>query len=133
MAALNPALPSPHTSFIGRERERAAIRRLLQHGRLVTLTGAGGCGKTRLALAVADEVAGDYHDGARLIELASLADPALLAQTVAAGLGLREAGDRQPSEQIIEELRPAHLLLVLDTCEHLVEACGRLAELLLLA
>jgi predicted ATPase len=133
MAALNPALPSPQTSFIGRERERAAIRRLLQHGRLVTLTGAGGCGKTRLALAVADEVAGDYHDGARLIELASLADPALLAQTVAAGLGLREAGDRQPSEQIIEELRPAHLLLVLDTCEHLVEACGRLAELLLRA
>src|SRR4051794_24536819 len=87
----SPGLPAPLTSFVGREREIAEVTQLLTSTRLLTLTGAGGCGKTRLALRVAADVAGGYLDGVRLVELAALADPSLVPQAAAYALGLREA------------------------------------------
>src|SRR5436190_14681833 len=85
------SLPLQVTSFIGREREIVELKRLLGTTRLLTLTGAGGCGKTRLALRVAEEARGTYPDGACLVELAPLADPALVAQAVVTAVGVREA------------------------------------------
>ena len=130
-------LPLQLTSFVGREREMAEVRRLLGANRLLTLTGTGGCGKTRLALQVAAEVLAirseEYSDGVWLVELAPLTDPALVAQTVAFTLGLREV----PGEPILTTaqryLKPKHLLLVLDNCEHLLDTCAYLVEALLRA
>jgi non-specific serine/threonine protein kinase len=125
-------LPLPLTSFIGRQRELAEVRRLLAATRLLTLTGAGGVGKTRLAIeAAAGHVAADYPDGTWLVELAPLADPALLPQTIAAALGVREAPGRSLADSLTEYLRAKTLLLVLDNCEHLVAAAAQLAEALL--
>src|SRR5437867_10271679 len=93
-AAVSHNLPLQLTSFIGREREIAEVERLLGGTRLLTLTGAGGCGKTRLALRVAEGVLGDYADGVWLVELAPLADPALVPQAIASALGVREAPGR---------------------------------------
>ncbi len=126
-------LPAPLTSFIGRGREIADIKRLLAESRLVTLTGAGGCGKTRLAIQVATQVAAEYADGVWLVELAPLSDPALVPQAVAAGVGIREATNRPFSELLVDALRSKQVLLVLDNCEHLVEACAQLAGYLLSA
>jgi predicted ATPase/DNA-binding SARP family transcriptional activator len=120
-------LPLQLSSFIGRERELAEIRGLLSTSRLVTLTGAGGCGKTRLALQGAAGVVNDYVDGAWLVELAPLADPAEVPQAVASALDLRDYEDRPPLELLLSYLRPRQLLLVLDNCEHLVEAAAQLA------
>ncbi|MFF4591718.1 ATP-binding protein [Amycolatopsis sp. NPDC001319] len=125
-------LPAELTSFIGRQRELVEVRRLLSAGRLVTLTGAGGVGKTRLALRVADQVAHTFPDDVWLIELGDLHDPALLAQTVGAAFGIRDA-DEDPPRRLAEYLRDKSPLLVLDCCEHLVEACARLARDLLAA
>jgi predicted ATPase/transcriptional regulator with XRE-family HTH domain/Tfp pilus assembly protein PilF len=126
-------LPAALSSFIGREREVAAVRaRLGQPGtRLLTLTGAGGMGKTRLALAVAERLPDGYPDGVGLVELAALAEPALLAETVARALGLREEVGRAALQSLTEQLRKRRLLLVLDNCEHLVGACAELATALL--
>ncbi len=128
-------LPLQLTSFIGREKEIEAIRHLLATARLVTLTGAGGSGKTRLALQVAaaltDESA--YPDGVWLIELAPLADPALVPHTVAAVLGVRVLPGQSPAELLISRLRPKRLLLLLDNCEHLIQASAELAQALLQA
>jgi non-specific serine/threonine protein kinase len=124
-------LPLALTSFIGREREQAAIERLLQETRLLTLTGAGGCGKTRLALQVAGALLGDYQDGVWLVEMAPLADPALVPQAVAAALGVREDPGRPLLATLADTLRSKRLLLVLDNCEHLVLACAVLATALL--
>ena len=124
-------LPQQLTSFIGRERELAAVTGLLRDHRLVTLTGSGGCGKTRLALRAALEVRGDYPDGAWLAELESLSDPALVARTVAAALGLREQAGQTPAQTLAESLKGKRMLLVLDNCEHLLSACADLAEALL--
>lgn len=131
-------LPLQLTRFFGRERDKGEIRNLLLDGqepraRLVTLVGPGGAGKTRLALAVAHEVLTAYSDGVWLIELASLADAELLGQTVANALGLRQDSGRLIQATLIQFLRPKHFLLVLDSCEHLVDACARLAEELLRA
>ncbi|MET7997337.1 LuxR C-terminal-related transcriptional regulator [Amycolatopsis sp. NPDC005232] len=123
-------LPAELTSFIGRQRELAEIRRLLSAGRLVTLTGAGGVGKTRLAVRIADQVAHTFPDDVWLIELGDLHDPALLAQTVGATFGIRDA-DEDPPGRLAEYLRDKSPLLVLDNCEHLAEACARLARDLL--
>ncbi|HEY7726836.1 MAG TPA: protein kinase, partial [Candidatus Eisenbacteria bacterium] len=124
-------LPAETTSFVGRAREVAEVKRLLAEGRLVTVTGPGGCGKTRLALRVAADLLGDFADGVWLTELAGLSDPALVPQAVAAALGLREEAERPIAETLAAHAAPRALLLVLDNCEHLAAACGSLAASLL--
>jgi predicted ATPase/DNA-binding SARP family transcriptional activator len=127
-------LPALLTTFIGREREIAEIKRLLVQVRLLTLTGSGGCGKTRLALQVAGQLEGEYPDGVWLVELAALSDPSLVPQAVASAFGLREApGRRALTATLAESLSRKQLLLVLDNCEHLVEACATLSDALLRA
>lgn len=129
-------LPTPPTPFIGREREVAAVVRLLRAevvgvvgGRLVTLTGPGGVGKTRLALAVAESVRDDYADGAAFVDLSSLVDPALVAATIAKTLGLRESGSQDARTLVLAHLRDRELLLVLDNLEQIVEAAPLVGEL----
>jgi predicted ATPase/class 3 adenylate cyclase len=124
-------LPRQLTSFIGRERELHEVKRLLGEANLVTLTGVGGCGKTRLALQVAAEVVQEYADGAWLIELAGLEEPSLAPQQVMRVLGVREQPGQTPTDTLIEFLKPQSLLLVLDNCEHLLAECARLADALL--
>src|SRR2546426_4635725 len=126
-------LPGQLTSFVGRGPELAAVEQLLSEGRLVTLTGAGGIGKTRLAIEVAGRVAGGYRDGVRLVELASLADPDLLTHSVAFTVGLGDRAGHPITENLVDYLRPRQMLLVLDNCEHLVQAAARLADTLLRA
>src|SRR5438046_2082806 len=123
--------PAQLTSFIGRERETAAVQELLQSTRLLTLTGAGGSGKTRLALEVASRVGAQHPDGVAWVELAPLSNPELVPHHVADALGVRRDGIRSAGDALLEALRDWDALLVLDNCEHLVEACARLAEALL--
>ncbi len=126
-------LPRPLTRFIGREREIVDVKRLLTatRARLVTLTGSGGCGKTRLALQVSSELLSDFPQGVWFVELASLADPALITPTVAATLGLREEQGRPISATLTDYLCGRECLLILDNCEHLIEASAQLIESLL--
>jgi predicted ATPase/class 3 adenylate cyclase len=126
-------LPVQLTSFIGREREMGEVKDLLAQARLLTLTGSGGCGKTRLALQVAADLLEDYPDGVWLIELAVLTDPALVPATVATALGVHEEPGRPTLTTLAEALKSRTLLLVLDNCEHVVGACAQLAETLLRA
>ncbi|MFC7446572.1 ATP-binding protein [Rhodococcus daqingensis] len=121
------------TSFVGRQSEVAAGRRLLSESRLVTLTGIGGVGKTRLALRIAQESRRVFDDGVWLIELGELGDPVLVADTVSAALGLREVSSRPPLDMLVDYCARRNLLLVLDSCEHLVEAVAELTEALLRA
>ena len=124
-------LPRQLTSFIGREREIAEVKRLLRTTCLLTLTGTGGAGKTRLALQVARDVLEEYPDGVWLAELAALADPSLVPHTVAMSLRVREVPGRPIEETLLHYLRRKSLLLVLDNCEHLIAASSRLAEAIL--
>jgi predicted ATPase/DNA-binding CsgD family transcriptional regulator len=124
-------LPAPITSFIGRTTEVAAVEHSLAAARLVTLIGAGGVGKTRLALRVADAALAAYSDGVWLAELGPLADPALVPNVVAAALGVREQAGVPIAQTLKQTLHPRCLLLVLDNCEHLGQACAELAEALL--
>jgi predicted ATPase/DNA-binding NarL/FixJ family response regulator len=124
-------LPTQLTTFIGREREIADVKRLLGTTRLLTLTGAGGCGKTRLALQVASREIDRYPDGVWLAELAPVADPALVPKTVAAALGVLEQPGLDITETLVDALRSKALLLVLDNCEHLVAASAGLVVALL--
>jgi predicted ATPase/transcriptional regulator with XRE-family HTH domain len=126
-------LPAPLTTFIGREEELGAVTELVGTQRLVTLTGPGGVGKTRLALRVAKETLGQFPAGVWLVELADVADAALVAQEVAGGLGLRDTPGRPALESLTRFLRDRELLLVLDNCEHLLEACAPLVHTLLRA
>jgi non-specific serine/threonine protein kinase len=133
-------LPPQFTSFIGRKWEIAAVTRLLRSSRMLTLTGSGGVGKTRLGLEVAagllDPSSGAEHafvDGIWLVELATLADPELVPQAVAAAVGVREETDQPLTSTLIASLQHRRLLLILDNCEHLVEAGATLAESLLRA
>jgi predicted ATPase/class 3 adenylate cyclase len=131
--ALPQNLPLQLTSFVGRESQLATLTGLLKTTRLLTLTGAAGSGKTRLALQLAAERAEDYPEGIWFIDLAALTDPALVPQTVAAALSVREVPGRPLPDVLAEALRPRTLLLVLDNCEHLIESCAELAERLLRA
>jgi predicted ATPase/DNA-binding NarL/FixJ family response regulator len=131
LAAPSHNLPLQLTSFVGRQQALAALRHLLATTRLLTLTGAPGVGKTRLALQLADEAREAYADGVWLVELAPLADPALVPQAVAAVLGVREHPGQRLAATLAEALRGQQVLLVLDNCEHLVEACAMLADTLL--
>jgi predicted ATPase len=124
-------LPLELSSFVGREKELAEVKRLLENTRLLTLTGSGGCGKTRLALAAAGELVEDFEDGVWLVDLAPLADPALVPQAVASSLGVREQPGRSPTETLSDYLGSKKVLLVLDNCEHLIQACAELSEALL--
>jgi predicted ATPase/DNA-binding SARP family transcriptional activator len=124
-------LPLELSTFIGREREMAEVKRLLASTRLLTLTGPGGCGKTRLALAVARDLVGSFEEGIWLAELASLSDPELVAQTVASILGVRDQPGHPLAKTLSDYLQPRQLLLILDNCEHLIEACAELAGTLL--
>jgi predicted ATPase/DNA-binding SARP family transcriptional activator/DNA-binding CsgD family transcriptional regulator len=124
-------LPTPRTSFIGREREMVEVKRLLAMTRLLTLTGAGGSGKTRLALEVARDLVGLYPDGVWLVELAALTQGALVPQVVAESLGVHEQPNRPLTATLVEALRAKKMLIVLDNCEHLVEGCARLVDVLL--
>ena len=124
-------LPLDLTSFVGRRDELTAAKNLLTGSRLVTLTGIGGVGKTRLAVRVAASVQRDYADGVRLVELGELHDGAAMVEAVAAAVGLRDQSGRQRREVLVEFLVPRQMLLVLDNCEHVVDASAELVELLL--
>src|SRR5262245_47816232 len=123
----------PPSSFVGRAQESADVQRILSGTRLLTLTGPGGVGKTRLALEVSRDVAGGerFADGVWFTALAPLADAALVPQATAAALGLREQPGYPILETIQEAVHDRRLLLVLDNCEHLVEACAAVADTLL--
>jgi len=123
-------LPVQLTSFIGREQEMTEVKHLLATASVVTLLGSGGAGKTRLALQVAADVLEAYAEGVWLVELAPIADPALVPQTVASALGLREPA-RHATEALVDFLRPKSLLLVVDNCEHLLAASADLCAALL--
>jgi predicted ATPase len=134
-------VPAPLTSFVGRHAELQEARKLLHRSRLVTLTGPGGCGKTRLALELARSLPDAFPDGVWLVELEALSDPALVPQALAAALGIGEGGplgvggetSRPLMDKLTDYLRGKELLVVLDNCEHLIEACARVAEKVLLS
>ncbi len=124
-------LPLPLTSFIGRMADLAEATTLLADTRLLTVIGPGGIGKTRFVTELARQLLGNYPDGIYLVELAQIASGGLVAATVAASLGVREEPGRTLIETLIDRLRPRHLLLVFDNCEHLLGAAGLLAAQLL--
>jgi predicted ATPase len=129
----NHNVPVQRTRLIGREIDAAAVRQavLEGEGHLVTLTGAGGCGKTSLALHVARGLLDAFRDGVWVVELAPLADASLLDQVIANVLGVRERAGQPLRDALLEFLRTRTLLLLVDNCEHLVDACARCAEALL--
>ncbi len=124
-------LPAPRSSFVGREREVSEVMRALATTRLVTLTGTGGSGKTRLALEAARDLANTCPGGAWLVELAPLEQETLVPQAVAEALGVREQPGRSLIATLVDDLSKQETLLVLDNCEHLIEATARLVETLL--
>src|SRR5215470_6699453 len=124
-------LPAELTSFVGRRGELAEVRRLLAASRLVTLTGPGGVGKTRLALRAAAGLARAFRDGVWLVRLDQLRDEALVAPAVAGALGLQDRAGYAPEAAVAEYLAERQLLLVLDNCEHVVDAVAKLADVLL--
>lgn len=126
-------LPLQLTSFIGRQKEIVEVKRQLLGDRFVTLTGPGGTGKTRLALQAGAELLELFPDGVWLVELASLSDPTLVPQTVAAALGIREAAGRPILTLLTDYLHKKEMLLILDNCEHLLSSCAQLVTTLLQA
>jgi predicted ATPase len=125
------ALPADVNRFVGRRHEIAEAKRLLGSTRLLTLTGVGGVGKTRLALRVAADLQRVVPDGVHLVELSELRDSALLGNTVATSLGLQEQSARWRVTALIEHIGERQMLIVLDNCEHLADACAVLVDSLL--
>jgi predicted ATPase/DNA-binding XRE family transcriptional regulator len=124
-------LPTSLTSFIGREKEQAEIEKLVTKNRLVTLTGVGGIGKTRLSLQVASALLNDFPNGTCLVELAPVSDPGLVPQVIATTLGLSEQMGRSPLRILTDFFQRKRALLILDNCEHLIAACAQLCNDLL--
>src|SRR6266498_4218451 len=124
-------LPAPLTTFIGRAKEQSEVIKLIAKYRLITLTGSGGVGKTRFAIKVGEQLVGDYPDGVWLLELASLNDHTLLPQVAATLFGLRMQPGISYTDLLINHLRTKSALLILDNCEHLLDACAPFAETLL--
>ena len=124
-------LPAELTSFVGRRKELLELREVFASSRLLSLTGAGGVGKTRLAIRLARDLLNEFSDGVWLVDLAPLSAPDLVAQTIATALGIREEPQRSVRDALVDRLRDRELLLVLDTCEHLIAACAELVEALL--
>ncbi|HUA42262.1 MAG TPA: LuxR C-terminal-related transcriptional regulator [Streptosporangiaceae bacterium] len=128
---LRSNLPTQVSSFIGRDAELAEVRRLVAASRLVTLTGTGGAGKTRLGLQVAAELLDGAGDGVWFADLAPLSDPDLVAETVADVLGIHRESGRPVLDTLVEAVGGRSLLVLLDNCEHVIGACAKLADLLL--
>lgn len=133
MASTPNNLAEQLNSFVGRDREMEQVRQLLANSRLLTLLGMGGLGKSRLSMQVAAIVLDDYPDGVWFVELAALSDPQLVPQAVASVLGVKEAPGATLLEALARFVRDRKLLIVLDNCEHLVQACAELAKRLLQA
>ena len=121
-------LPADLTSFVGRRKELGELPGVLLSSRLLSLTGAGGVGKTRLAVRLASGLANEFPDGVWLIDLAPLSVPDLVAETIATVLGVREGPQRSARDVLIDTLRDRALLLLLDNCEHLIDGAAALAE-----
>lgn len=126
-------LPVQLTSFVGREREMTEVKRLLGTTHLLTLTGTGGTGKTRLSLQVAADILETFTDGVWLVELATISEPEILVEAVVSVLGVREEPGHTLQATLVNYLRSKNLLLILDNCEHLIAAVARLADTLLRA
>lgn len=128
-------LPQPRTSFVGRNAELMAVRKHLERERLVTLTGAGGCGKTRLALEAAAEQLEGFPDGVFFVDLAPVSDPRVVAGAVASAVGFSRlalgTGSGRPGDELFDFLSSRAVLLVMDNCEHLVDACAELVDAIL--
>jgi predicted ATPase/class 3 adenylate cyclase len=131
LTAVPNNFPLRTTSFVGREDEVAALRKTLEEGRLVTLTGAGGVGKTRLGIEVCNEMLDHFQHGAWLVDLASVSDPLLVATATASALGVREQPPRPLTDTLVDYLLPRCTLLLLDNCEHLIDACAEFTDHLL--
>jgi len=132
-APADAALPEPLTSFVGRVAERAALADALAEHRLVTAVGPGGVGKTRLALAVAEDIGSRYAGGARYVDLVPVTDPAMVGAALASAFGFGEQPGRSPADTVVAKLAGAEVLVVLDNCEHLLDGVSALVERLLAA
>jgi predicted ATPase/class 3 adenylate cyclase len=129
--ALPNNLPAQLSTFIGRDRELSEVRALVESSRMITLTGAGGCGKTRLSLQVAAEMLDGVGDGVWLVELAAVSDPDAVPVVISAALGIApQVGQAAALEALLDALVPQHILIVLDNCEHLIDACAKTADAL---
>ena len=124
-------LPSQFTSFVGRAAQLTEVGKLLAQNRLVTLTGAGGVGKTRLSVQVANQIAADYAEGVWYVDLAPITDPAVVPGAVARALSLPDLAGRSTMESLLWFVRDRQMLMVLDNCEHLLDACAQLVVALL--
>ena len=124
-------LPAALTTFIGREKEQSDVIRLLDQHRLVTLTGPGGVGKTRLSIKVGEQALSNYPDGVWLVELAPILDPLLVPRITALAVGLRDEPQRPVMDMLSDYLVDKQMLLILDNCEHLLDACAQLTDILL--
>jgi predicted ATPase/DNA-binding XRE family transcriptional regulator len=124
-------LPNLLTSFVGREKELADIHKFLQDTHMLTLMGPGGIGKTRLSIRVAQEVLDNYPDGVWLVELAPILDPLLVPRTTAITIGLRDEPQRPVIDMLCDYLRQKKILIILDNCEHLIDACAHMSEKIL--
>ena len=131
----NPALlnnlPAQLSTFVGRARELSEVRALVESSRMVTLTGAGGCGKTRLSLQVAAEMLDGAGDGVWLVELAAVSDPDAVPSAISGALGIAPRPGHPALEALLDALGPQDILIVLDNCEHLIDACAKTADALL--